>query len=112
MNAQQVRSIVVNWIDEAAVIAAATKNGWTAGESLADFVNDINDYDKVKDGFSSVAKAKDWARRNRHLDVFGNPEVIVYEWPDERKLSWERERVQSMRYIGDGQGWEDVGIAA
>lgn len=100
------QSIIVNWIDEATVIAAATKNGWTLGESLADFVNDLNDYDKVKAGFSSVTKAKDWARRNKCLDVFGNPEVIVYEWPNERKRPWERERVQFMRYLGDGQGWE------
>lgn len=102
------REIVVSWIDEAAAIVAAKKNGWAEGESLADFINDLNDYDKAKSGFASVTKAKAWARRNKRLDVFSGPEVIVYEWPNERKLSWERERVQLMRYVGDGQGWESV----
>ncbi len=110
-NNAAVRSIVVNWIDEAALIVAATKNGWTEGESLADFVNDINDYDKVKAGFSSVTKAKAWAVRHKRLDIFSSPEVIVYEWPNYRKFSWERERVRFLRYSGNGMGWEELGAA-
>lgn len=107
-NNSAVRSIVVNWIDEATVIAAAKKNGWAEGESLADYVNDINDYDKVKAGFSSVTKAKAWAVRNKALDIFSSPEVIIYEWPNARKFHWERERVKFLRYVGGGEGWEEL----
>lgn len=107
-NNSAVRDVVVCWIDEASVIAAATKNGWTEGESLADFVNDINDYDKVKAGFSSVTKAKAWAVRNKHLDIFSSPEVIVWEWPNYRKFHWERECIRFIRYSGDGMGWEEL----
>ena len=108
-NNSPVRSIVVWWIDEATVIAKAKESGWQEGESLADYVNDLNDYDKTKVGFSSVTKAKAWAVRNKRLDVYNSPEVLVYEWPNYRKFPWERECIRHLRYCHPGRGWEEMG---
>lgn len=104
--APAVRRVYVEWTDEARMISEATPKGWTEGASLADFI-DMDAFYESRE-FPSVTKAKAWAVRNRKRDVWSQPEVTVYEWPDSNARSWERERVVSLRYQGDGDGWEEM----
>lgn len=105
----QVRSIVVHWTDNDMMLKLAGERGWTpdSPDSLLDLV-DESACEKTKTGFTSVTKAKEWARRHKALDLWGQPEIAVYVWPNDRKRSWERETERRLRLIGDGYGWEDV----
>lgn len=107
-----VRRTFASWIDDGAAQSAARAKGWTpdGADSLLDVLGvaiDCGDFDRVRE-FASAAKAKDWARRNKARDMWGQPEVVTYEWPDARQLSWERTCVKRERYIGDGLGWENI----
>jgi len=103
-------TIVVSWCDEAQMMEKAKARGWTDdgldGPSIHDLV-DEGDCERDRE-FTTLSKAKDWARRNKTLDFWGQPSIRVYEWPDQRRLSWQRETVKRLRYVGDGCGWEDL----
>lgn len=101
------QSVEVGWIDDADMQALARERGYVGENSLADFV-DYGEVMRFKSGFSSVTKAKAWAVRNRTKDIFCNPEIRVYEYPDEHKHSYEAELVRYLRYIGSGDGWEEL----
>lgn len=102
------RMVCVEWCDDATMTAAAKAAGWTedSADSILDFVDETSAV-KARQ-FQTIAKAKDWARRNKALDFWGQPSVKVYEWLNDKRRSWERERISHMRYVGDGFGWEDV----
>lgn len=102
------RAVIVEWIDTATVIAKAKERGWTeeSADSLHDVV-DVDYYSKTRE-FPSVTKAKAWASRNKTRDLWNQPSIYVYEWPNANRRSWERERVRHLRYQGGGDGWEEV----
>lgn len=99
---------VVKWTDTGSVMKAAESKGWSenSADSLADVV-DFDSHTKEKE-FASLAKAKNWARRNRSMDIWNEPDIAIYQWPNDRRLSWERETVRILRYIGNGLGWEEI----
>jgi hypothetical protein len=108
MMAATTRAVVVQWCDDATMMAAAKAAGWD--EDSAASILDLVDEDiatKARE-FPSITKAKEWARRNKALDFWRQPAIKVYEWPNARRRDHERERVQFLRYVGDGLGWEDV----
>lgn len=102
------RNIVIEWCDAEKMLALARSRGWSADstESVLDHVRE-DEADAWRE-FASVTKARAWARRNRSLDFWNEPTLAVYEWPDSRRLSWQRECVQRERYVGDGCGWHDL----
>lgn len=102
------KAVVVNWCDDAGMMALAKARGWTedSSASILDLV-DEDECDKTRE-FLTISKAKDWARRNRELDFWKQPSIRVYGWPDSRRRSWERETVKHLRYVGDGCGWDDI----
>ncbi len=101
-------AVVVNWCDDAKMMALAKARGWT--EDSANSILDLVDEDEADEAreFTTIAKAKGWARRNKERDFWRQPSVRVYAWPDRRRLSWQRETVKHVRYVGDGCGWDDL----
>ena len=102
------RAFVAHWCDDKTLMQLARERGWheESTDSLLDLVRE-DEADQAR-RFDSLAKAKDWARRNRMLDLWHQPSVYVYEWPNEREFSWERETAVCWRYRGDGMGWEKM----
>ena len=100
--------VCVTWCDDAKMMATAKARGWT--EDSVESIHDLVDEDECDESreFPSIAKAKDWARRNKALDFWQSPVIRVYAWPNARRFSWERETVKRLRYVGDGCGWEDI----
>lgn len=101
-------AVVVEWCDDAQMMAKAKARGWT--EDAPESVLDLVDEDECSEAreFPSVTKAKAWASRNKARDFWRQPDIRVYQWPTARRLSWEREIVRHLRYVGDGLGWDDL----
>jgi hypothetical protein len=102
------REVVVTWCHDKTMMELAAARGWTEDSELS--INDLveeSEADQHRE-FPTVTKAKNWARRNKGLDFWRQPSIRVYEYPDARRLDWQRERVQHLRYIGDGYGWEAI----
>ena len=102
------RSVVVEWTDTARVYALAKARGWTEDgpASLLDLV-DEGECGETRE-FPSITKAKAWARRSRDRDLWNEPDIRVYAWPNEHRRSWEREQISHLRYVGDGLGWVEL----
>lgn len=105
---QTMQTIVVHWCNDAKMMALAKERGWT--EDSADSILDLVEEDEAETerGFPTITKAKEWARRNKTRDFWCQPSVRVYAWPDGRRMSWQRETVKHVRYVGDGCGWDHV----
>jgi len=101
-------AVIVQYCDNATMMALASARGWT--EYSSDSIIDLVDEDEadVEREFPTLTKAKDWSRRNKALDFWNQPSIRVYEWPDRRRFSWQRETVKHLRYVGDGCGWDDL----
>lgn len=98
---------MVRWVNAEKMTALARSRGMTDdGDGLLDYASE--DECSESREFPSVAKAKDWARRNKALDLWHQPEIAVDAWPNSRRLSWERETVRRLRYVGGGLGWEEI----
>lgn len=102
-------AIVVQWIDNTLLLQAAKDKGWTeeGNVDLTDVV-DVDLFIKVRE-FPNLTRAKSWARRNRARDLWSQPCIVFFRWPDSRRLSWQRETTRRLRYVGDGLGWEETG---
>ena len=100
--------IFVQWCDDGQMMARAKARGWT--EDAPESVHDLVDEDECNETreFPSVAKAKAWASRNKARDFWRQPSIRIYQWPSTRRLSWERETVRHLRYVGDGLGWKEL----
>jgi hypothetical protein len=100
--------VVVEWVDTGQMYDLAKARGWTeeGADSLLDLVQE-DECERTRE-FPSVTKAKAWARRNRTMDLWNEPDIRVYEWPNAARRSWEREQTRHLRYIGDGCGWEEI----
>ena len=112
MSGNSARLIVVQWCDDATMMRLARARGYSkdGDASLLDLVEEW-EAEQTRQ-FASMVRAKAWAVRNRNLDLWGQPSIVVYEWPDERRQDWKRETVEHLRYVGDASGtgsaWEDL----
>ncbi len=105
--------VSVYWIDAALMQRLAIARGYLDDSSASwlDYV-ETDECEKSRGGFSSVTKAKAWAARNRGLDLWSQPEIACHEWPNARRLSYERTTTRRLRYVGDGYGWEELEVAS
>lgn len=103
-----VRLIVVEWCDSDRMLELARSRGWDENSEAS--ILDLVEESEAEHGrqFATIASAKSWARRNKVKDFWQQPSVRVYEYPDVRCLSWQRETVKHIRYVGDGCGWDDL----
>lgn len=99
-----VRDVFVGWSDVAKAHELAQAAGWQDGESLLDCIDEADCRKSRR--FQTIKAARSWAVRNRSLDLWQSPEIVVYEYPNARQLSWQGERVKHERYQGSGDGWE------
>lgn len=100
-------AIVVDYCDGAKMVALAKARGWVEDtDGILDFVEEYEA--SVEREFPTLTKAKDWARRNKARDFWLQPAVRIYQWPDCKRLLWQRECVKHLRLIGDGYGWEEI----
>ncbi len=99
-----VTKVFVEWADDAEITRIAKLRGWDGGDCLLDYA-DEDDAPKSRE-FSSVTKAKSWAARNRDLDLWRQPDIVVNEYQHGRE--WDYKTVRHLRYVGDGYGWEEI----
>jgi hypothetical protein len=104
------RQVTVQWCDDAEMVKMAKDRGWTEDSpfSILDLVEE-GEASKSKT-FETMAKAKEWARRNKMNDFWRQPSVVVYEYPNNLMRSWQREIAKHLRYVGDGCGWDDLTV--
>ena len=101
------KAVVVSWCNSQKMIALAKGRGWVEdADGLLDYVKE-HEAEETRE-CPTLAKAKDWARRNKASDFWGQPSIRVYTWPDRRRRSWQRETVRHIRLVGSGLGWEDI----
>ena len=100
-------AVIVNWCNDVKMVELAKARGWAEDtDGILDFVEE-NEAKETRE-FPTLTKAKDWARRNKTRDFWHQPAIFVYEWPDRRRLSWQREVVTHIRLVGDGYGWDEI----